>query len=56
MNLTGLYVWSASVEVTVPDDATEEEQREALDKAAMDVELDFKHPVLHECSNADLVD
>lgn len=56
MKLTGKYVWSASVEVEVPDNATEDEQREALDNEALKVELDFKHPVLHECSNEDLID
>lgn len=56
MELEGTYVWSARVKVKVPDDSTDEEQREALDKAAMEVELDFKHPVLHECSRAVLID
>jgi len=56
MKINGLYVWSARVEVEVPDNATDEQQREALDIAAMGAELDFKNPVLHECSNEDLVD
>ena len=56
MKLTGTYVWSATVNVEVPETATNEQQREALDKAAMEVEIDFKHPVLHDCSNSDLVD
>jgi hypothetical protein len=56
MKLTGIYVWTACVEVEVPDNATNDEQRMALDDAAMDVELDFKNPVLHSCSNEDLVD
>ena len=56
MKITGTFVWSASVEVDLANNATETEQREALDKAAMAVELDFKHPVLHECSNEDLID
>ena len=55
--LTATYVWSATVTVHVSDTATNEEQREALDKAAMNVELDFKHPVLHSCNdNPELVD
>lgn len=56
MKLTGTYVWTASVEVEVPDDATEKEQRDALDSAALKVTLDFKNPMLHECSNEDLID
>jgi hypothetical protein len=56
MKLTGTYVWSASVEVEVPDNATEDEQREALDNEALKAELDFRHPVLNECSNQNLID
>lgn len=56
MKLTGNYVWSAFVEVEVPDTATREEQREALDNEAIKVELDFKNPILHECSNENLID
>jgi hypothetical protein len=56
MKLTALYVWSASVTVKVPDTATNEEQREALDNAAAAVELDFRNPVLQECSNKELID
>lgn len=56
MKITGTYVWTACVEVELPDDSTDEQQREALDNAAMDVELDFKNPVLHECSNENLID
>ena len=54
--LTGTYVWSAVVMVEVPDNATDDEQRKALDKAAMDSELDFRNPVLHDCSNENLID
>ena len=56
MRLTGTYVWSAFVSVEVPDDATEEQQKEALDKAAMAADLDFRNPVLHDCSNEELID
>lgn len=56
MKITGTYCWSASVEVEVPDNASNEVQREALDNEAMKVELDFKNPILHECSNENLVD
>lgn len=56
MKVTATYVWSASVEVEVPDDATNEQQREALDNEAMKVELDFKNPIIHVCSNEDLID
>ena len=54
--VTATYVWSASVEVEVPDDATNEQQRAALDNEAMKVELDFKNPIIHACSNEDLID
>lgn len=54
--ITGLYVWSANVSAQVADDATDEQQREALDHKAMEADLDFKNPVLHECSNLNLVD
>lgn len=56
MKVTATYVWSASVEVEVPDDATNEQQRDALDIEAMKVELDFKNPIIHTCSNEDLID
>ena len=56
MKLTGTYVWTAVVEVEVPDNATDEQQRAALDEEALAVELDFCHPVIHECSNEDLID
>jgi len=56
-SLTATYVWSATVTVQVPLSASNEEQREALDKAAMEVELDFGHPVLHSCDdNPELID
>lgn len=54
--VTATYVWSASVEVEVADDATDEQQREALDNEALKVELDFKHPIIHACSNENLID
>jgi ERCC4-type nuclease len=56
MKLTGTYVWSATVVVEVPNTFTDEQQREALDNEAMKVELDFKNPILHSCSNEDLID
>lgn len=56
MKITGTYVWTGCVEVELSDDATEEQQREALDNQAMLVELDFKNPILHECSNENLID
>lgn len=54
--VTATFVWSAKVEVKVPVEATDEEQREALYEAAMKVDLDFKNPIIHECSNEDLID
>ena len=56
MKVTATYVWSASVEVEVPDNATNEQQRDALDNEAMKAELDFKNPIIHTCSNEDLID
>jgi hypothetical protein len=56
MKITGLYCWSAAVEVEVPDNASVEEQETALYAASQKVELDFKHPILHDCSNPDLID
>lgn len=56
MKLTATYVWTHRVAAEVPDDATEEQQREALDKEAMRADLDKEHPILHECSNPWLVD
>jgi hypothetical protein len=56
MKVTATYVWSATVEVEVPDNASDDVQREALDEAALEVELDFCHPIIHECSNENLID
>jgi hypothetical protein len=56
MKVTATYVWSATVEVEVPDNASDDVQREALDKAALGVELDFRNPVIHESSNENLID
>jgi len=56
MKITATYVWSATVEVDLPDNATDEHQREALDNEAIKVELDFKHPIIHECTNENLID
>ena len=54
--ITATYVWSATVEVQVADDATDDVQREALDNEAMKVELDFKNPIIRSCSNENLID
>jgi len=54
--ITGTYVWSASVSAEVPDNATDDQQREALDNEALKAELDWKNPILHECSNGNLID
>lgn len=56
MKVTATYVYPVSVEVTVPDDATDDQQREALDAAVANSTPDLRHPVLHECSNEDLID
>jgi hypothetical protein len=54
--ITATYVWTLCVEVHVPDDATDEQQRDALDTEVLKVELDFKHPIIHDCSNENLID
>ena len=55
--LTATYVWSVTVTTEVPDDASNEQQREALDKVAAGATIDLKHPVLHACDdNPDLID
>lgn len=56
MKVTGTYVWSATVEIEIADGASDKEQRNALDNAALTVELDWAHPILHDCSNKDLID
>ena len=56
MKLTAMVVWSASLEVEVPETATVEEKQDAILKAAIDCEIDFKHPVIHECSDPDCID
>ena len=54
--IEGTYVWTARVAVTVEDNATNEEQRKALDEEALKVELDWKNPILHDCDNPELID
>lgn len=58
MKLTATVIWSTSVQLELPDDATDEQQREAiLTQADKDLpHLDFKHPVIHDCSNMELID
>ena len=55
MKVTGLYVWSVYTEVEVPDNATDEQQREALDNSVEDAAPQGS-PILHESSNPNLVD
>lgn len=55
MKLTATYVYPVSVSVDLPDDATDEQQRDALD-AAVAKETIPSRPVLHDCSNLDLID
>lgn len=56
MKLTGTFVWSVTVAVELTNDATSEEQRAALDEAVKHVQVDMDRPILHDCSNPDLVD
>ena len=55
MKITGLYVWSVQTEVEVPDDATPAQQKEALEDSIADFAPNGS-PVLHECSNPELID
>jgi len=56
-SLTATYVWSAIVTVQVPDDASDDKQRETLDDAAKTAYFSLKDSVLHECEdNPNLVD
>lgn len=55
MKLTATVVYSVGMELNLPDDATEEQQREAILNEAMKSEIDFRHPIIHECSNEDLI-
>ena len=56
MKLTGTFVRSTYVEVEVPDNATEDEQREALENMAILNAVDGGRLILHECSNENLID
>jgi hypothetical protein len=56
MKITGLYAWTIATEVEVPDDATNEQQREALDNSVEDCDPSQGPPILHECSNPELID
>lgn len=56
MKISGTYVQSVYTEVEVPIDATDEEQREALDNSIEDVDFNRPSPILHECSNMALID
>jgi hypothetical protein len=60
MKLIATYAWSATFEVDVPDTATLNEQRNALDTAIANAiesgDVDLSHPILTECSNPDLID
>lgn len=57
MKLTATYVYPVTVTVDVPDNATDEEQRAALDLAVSQETIDLKNPVLHDCdANPDLID
>jgi hypothetical protein len=56
MKITATYVWTVNVMVEVANTATEEEQRKALDDAALNAKIDQNHPIMHDCSNPDLID
>jgi len=54
--ITAMVVWSVSLTVEVPKNATTEEKKDAIMTAAMDAEIDFKHPIIHECSDPECID
>jgi len=55
MKVSGTFVWSVYTEVEVPDNASNEEQLEALRNSVEDFYPDGA-PILHDCSNEDLID
>lgn len=56
MKLTATVVWSVNVEVEVPDNATEDQKRDALVENAEKHLLNTKGPAIHECSDPSLID
>ena len=54
MKLTATVVWSVGINLDLPDNATDEEQREAIYNAA--IHAHQGHPIIHECSNENLID
>lgn len=55
MKVTATFAWFVITAVDVPDDATDEQQREALENSIEDF-APSGSPVLHECSNPELID
>jgi hypothetical protein len=49
--LTATVVWSVTLTVNVPDNATINEKQDAILDAASKAEIDFKYPIIHECSD-----
>lgn len=54
--LTATVVWSVGMTIQVPDNATTEEKQAAIMAEAMKAEIDFKHPVIHACSDPWCID
>jgi hypothetical protein len=54
--LTATVVWSVNLTVSVADDATTEQKQNAILDEALKAELDFKHPIIHDCSDTDCID
>lgn len=55
MRITATFAWFVTTAVDVPDDATDDQQREALENSIEGFSPE-ESPVLHECSNPDLID
>lgn len=54
--ITATVVWSVVLTVKVPDNAQVEEKKDAIMAEAMKAEIDFKHPVIHDCSDLECID
>jgi len=56
MKLNATVVWSINVTVEVPDNATEDDKREAILSSAEKDLTGLNKPIIHECSDPDLID
>ena len=54
--ITATVVWSINLTVKVPDTATTEQKQKAIVAEALKADLDFRHPIIHDCSDPDCID